>query len=430
MNSLTPYDAYQLINSAVQQATGRSDLVATDTSSFVTVGETILRTGTENVLSAISMVLTKTIFSSRPYMGKLQSMDVSPERYGMQTRKITALEHPFEQTTSWNTQLSPNQLADGQSIDMYKIRKPQAVQLNFYGTKVLQNHITKFREQLSPAFHNEGEFNAFWSEVMVSFNNELSLGAEAERRLILLNFMAGISSMGLMEVDLTKAYNDNFGTAYTRQQLLSTYLESFMKFMAGYIEIWSDKLTDASVLYHANLTTANIRRHTPKSKQKMIMFNPLFTSARTNVFPTLFNPSYLNIGKFEPVNFWQSEKTPEQISITPNILDTATGASKTATTNVALPYVIGLLWDVEALGTVPQFDYTSTTPYNDAGEYYNMYVHWRMNNYNDYTENAVLFVMGAGGPDDPGETSELAANAEMKSRKVTARSVKNESENS
>ena len=46
---------------------------------------------------------------------------------------------------------------------------------------------------------------------------------------------------------------------------------------------------------------------------------------------------------------------------------------------------------------MPQFDYASTTPFNSAGGYYNMYNHWRFNSYCDYTENAVLFVLGAGG---------------------------------
>ena len=56
-----------------------------------------------------------------------------------------------------------------------------------------------------------------------------------------------------------------------------------------------------------------------------------------------------------------------------------------------------MLYDEEALGVMPQFDYASTTPFNSAGGYYNMYIHWRFNTYNDFTENAILFVLGDGG---------------------------------
>ena len=221
---------------------------------------------------------------------------------------------------------------------------------------------------------------------------------EAESRATLLNFMAGISSMGLTEVDLVAEYNNEYGTQYTRAQLLSTHIESFMKFVAAEIKIYSSRLTDMSTSYHANLTGYNkIMRHTPKERQKMVMYEPIFIKTQAEVYSGLFNPDYLDIGSFEGVNYWQSQSTPTAINVKPNILDVATGASKDADTAVNLDYVLGILFDEEACGVMPQFDYSSTTPFNSAGGYYNMYMHWRFNSYCDYTENAVLFVMGAGG---------------------------------
>ena len=238
----------------------------------------------------------------------------------------------------------------------------------------------------------------FWDAVMVEFANETELENEAKTRTALLNYMAGISSMGLYEVDLVKEYNDTFGTSLTRAQLLTSNLTEFMQFVAAQIPIYSDKLTDMSVNYHANINGyEKIGRHTPKSRQKMIMYNPFFKTAQAQVFSSIFNPRYLEIGDFEGVNYWQSQNDPLKISITPNILDVSTGASKTATAQVDLPYVLGLLYDEEALGVVPQFSYASTTPFNSAGEYYNMYMHWRFNSYNDFTENGILFVLGEGG---------------------------------
>lgn len=397
-NVLTTVDVYALMNDVVSQATGRTDLAVVDTTTFASVGEIVLRTGTENTLNAISTVIGKTIFSVRPYKGKLESLRVAQQRWGGQVRKIINLYDEAEKSDDWNTDVAQNQLADGGSIDMYKIRKPKAVQLNFYGTKVLQKHITRFRDQLSLAFHSEDEFIRFIDSVMVEFSNEIELLNEAESRATLLNFMAGISSMGLTEVDLVAEYNNEYGTQYTRAQLLSTYIESFMKFVAAEIKIYSSKLTDMSTLYHANLTGYNkIMRHTPKERQKMVMYEPIFIKTQAEVYSGLFNPKYLDIGSFEGVNYWQSQSTPTAINVKPNILDVATGASKDADTAVNLDYVLGILFDEEACGVMPQFDYSSTTPFNSAGGYYNMYMHWRFNSYCDYTENAVLFVLGEGG---------------------------------
>ena len=397
-NLLTPVDVYALMNAVVSQATGRTDLAVVDTTTFASVGEIVLRTGTENTLNAISTVIGKTIFSVRPYKGKLESLRVAQQRWGGQVRKIINLYDEAEKSDDWNTDVSQNALTDGGSVDMYKIRKPKALQLNFYGTKVLQKHITRFRDQLSLAFHNEDEFIRFIDSVMVEFSNEIELLNEAESRATLLNFMAGISSMGLTEVDLVAEYNNEYGTQFTRAQLLSTYIESFMKFVAAEIKIYSSRLTDMSTLYHANLTGYNkIMRHTPKERQKMVMYEPMFIKTQAEVYSGLFNPKYLDIGSFEGVNYWQSQSTPTAINVKPNILDVATGASKDAETAVDLDYVLGILFDEEACGVMPQFDYSSTTPFNSAGGYYNMYMHWRFNSYCDYTENAVLFVLGQGG---------------------------------
>lgn len=396
-NTLTPTDVYKLMNEIVEQATGNKELAVVDTTTFTSVGETLLRTGAENTLNAISTVLAKTIFSVRPYKGKLESLRVSSERWGAMVRKIIYLYEGAEASTDWNTDANPNTLADGTSVDMYKIKAPKAVQLNFYGTKLLQKHLTRFRDQLSIAFHSEAEFVQFIDGVMTEYANEIEMMNEAESRATLLNFMAGISSMGLTVVDLVAEYNAEFGTSYSRAELLGEHLQSFMQFTASTIKTYSSRLTDMNSLYHANLTGYNpIMRHTPKERQKMVMYEPLFIKTEAQVYSALFNPKYLDIGSFEGVNYWQSQTEPTAIHVKPNILDVATGASKNANTEVNLDYVVGVLFDADACGVMPQFDYASTTPFNSAGGYYNMYNHWRFNSYNDFTENAVLFVLGEG----------------------------------
>lgn len=397
-NTLTPRDVYALMNEIVSQATGRTDIAVLDETSFVSVGETLLRTGAENTLNAISTVLGRTVFSVRPYEGKLESIRVAQERWGAMTRKIVPLYKEAEQSEDWNTNLRATQLVDGNSVDMFKINKPKALQLNFYGTQVLQKHITIFRDQLSLAFQSSTEFARFIDAVMVQFNNEIVMLNESKSRATLLNYMAGISSMGLYEVDLVAEYNSENNTTYTREQLLTTYLTQFMQFIASTIKIYSSRLTDMSTLYHANLTGyEKIMRHTPKSKQKMIMYEPVFIKTQATVYSQIFNPQYLDIGSFEGVNYWQSQTTPTEINVKPNILDVATGQSKDSENAVELDYVLGVLFDEEAVGWLPQFDYASTTPFNSAGGYYNNYMHWRFNSYNDFTENGILFVLGAGG---------------------------------
>ena len=397
-NSLNVRDCYTLMNEIVSQATGQKDIEVVDTSTFTSVGETVLRTGTENVLSAISTVLSRTIFSVRPYKQKFSSLLVSPARWGGQLRKVVYLYNEAEESTDHNTVSKSTQLQDGNSVDMYKIKNPSAVQLNFYGSQVLQKHITRYRDQLSQAFRDESEFMSFIDGVMVEFFNEIEMLNEAKSRATVINAIAGISAMGLTEVDLVAEFNTRKGTTYTREQLLGAHISDFMKFVAAQIKIYSGYLTDNTSIYHANITgKSKILRHTPKERQKMIMYNPLFIESESEVYSALFNPKYLEIGDFEGVNYWQSVISPTEITAKPNILDVTTGTSKINDTQIDMPYVLGILFDEEMLGILPQFEYASTTPFNSAGGYYNLYMHWRFNSYVDFTENAVVFVLGNGG---------------------------------
>lgn len=400
VNSMTAVDVYQLMNSIVSQATGRSDLVATDTSSFVTVGETVLRTGTENVLNAISQTLSKTIFSIRPYKAKLQILRANEQRWGGITRKITYLYNEAEASEDYNTDINPNQIDDGNSVDMYKIKKPQAIQLNFYGTKKLQKHITRFRDQIAQAFSSESEFTSFIDGVMTEFFNEVEMINEAKARAVLVNYIGGLFDMGQV-IDVVKEFNKQNGTQYTREELKSqAHLEEYMKFIASFIKIMSKKFTDNTSKYHANLTGKNvILRHTPENKQRMIMYDPLFIRSKAEVYSSIFNPEYLNIGEFEGVNYWQSntDGKEQRVSVTPNILNVADGSAKKGA-KADISNVLGILYDEEAIGVIPQFDYSSTTPFNSAGGYYNMFMHWRFNTFTDYTENGILFIEGDGGP--------------------------------
>lgn len=398
-NTLAPIDVYALVNAIVSEATGRTDLAVVDTSSFVAVGETLLRTGFENTVNAISTVILRTIFSVRPYRGSLDSLRVGQERWGAMVRKIVTLYSEAEASQDWNTDLNATQLDDGNSIDMFKIKKPLCVQLNFVGTKVLQKHITMFRDQLSLAFHNETEFARFIDAVMVQFNNEIELINENEARATVLNLIAGNIAANIDVVDLVGEYNTRNNTTLTRAQLLSSdYISEFMKFVAAQIKIKSAQLENMSVSHHLSLSNyAPIMRHTPKARQKMIMYAPAFLEMEAQVYSSLFNPQYLDIGTFEGVNFWQSEKTPTAINVLPNILNINTGESQNAAAAVTEDYVLGVLFDEEACGIMPQFEYASTTPFNSAGGYSNTYVHWRFMSYIDQTENQVVFVLGAGG---------------------------------
>ena len=65
--TLTPQDAHVIMGELVKQATGQKTLTTIDSSNFVSVGEKVLSTGTENVINSLSVVLGRTFMAVRPY---------------------------------------------------------------------------------------------------------------------------------------------------------------------------------------------------------------------------------------------------------------------------------------------------------------------------------------------------------------------------
>lgn len=399
-NSWGVIDVYPIVTEIYKQATGRTDISVVDTTTFVSVGSKLTETQQmkETTLGVMSQMVVRTIYNDRVTRRKLDILRADEERWGGVVRKITTLPLDPEQSESFNTDLAPNQLADGNSVDMYKIRKPKVIELNFWGQKILKTHITRFMYQLDAAMQNEGEMRRFIRSMMLEFYNDITRINDAKTRLVILNALGGIYKMG-NAVDLALGFNRKFGTSYTREQLLSTYLEDFLKYIVSTINIYSDNMEDSSALYHANLTgLPDIIRETPKSEQRMLLYKPLFTDAEATVMPTIFNPDKLKLGKYSTVNFWQDKKTPTEVKVKPTYLDVTTGESVDSADEVVFDYMLGVLYDVEFMGVFPKFEYATQTPLNSNGLYWNEFVHWSFNNWTDYTENAICFYIGVGGP--------------------------------
>ena len=395
-NVLGVQDAYQLINAISAQSVGVTGLTATDTSSFVKVAEAIMQTGLESTMNAIGYVLGRTIFSIRPYRSKLASLERDPERFGMITRKITYLLKGASKSNNWNTQIDGTQLADGASIDPFVINAPKTVQLCIPGAETLQTDYTVFKDQLRLAFSNEFEFIRFWETVALHVMNMIELQKESRSRVVLANFIAAKYQTENGQIgcrDLVYDFNVAFNTSYTREQLLTTYADAFWKFVAAEIKNDSERLSDMTAYHHQHIDGYDpIIRHTPKERQKLIVYGPAFNQEKAYVFSTLFNPQYLEIGTTEEVTHWQSKDYPASISITPSILNSTTGEAN-AGDPVVIPYVLGVLFDEEALGIMPKFD-SAGSIYNPYGEYTNMVFHWLYKSYADYSENSICYVLG------------------------------------
>lgn len=66
--------AATLLNGIVSQATGKTAVTAVDTRTFISQAQKALLTGADPLINAISQVLSKTLFSIRPYNARFRGL--------------------------------------------------------------------------------------------------------------------------------------------------------------------------------------------------------------------------------------------------------------------------------------------------------------------------------------------------------------------
>lgn len=421
--SLVPQDAYQIINLLAREATGQNATIqAVDSSSFVSVGEAILATGMENVYNALSKVLGRTFMAVRPYDAKLFLINaISSEMYTERLRKISFYSKDAQASGWFNTNLytqhangldnGVNRIYNGSISpvgglgNQWEQNQAMPFEANFASRDVWDDSLTRYENQTKNAFRGPDEFMEFFTGIMIEKGNDIESQKEAFNRMTMLNFIAGAvdlsgSTNGTV-IDLKAGFNTKYGTSYKSEQLLGTYLPEFTKYFVSVVKTVSEFMRIRSIKYHVPFTKTvggesySILRHTPKDRQRMLIYAPLMIEAEANVFSTIFNPEYLDVGQYEKVTHWQNINDPMAIDVTPAIPNLVSPASGQTTGNrVQLDHVVGMIYDEDALLTDYQMDSSYVTGLEARKGYRNIWWHFSKGSLNDFSENHCVFILG------------------------------------
>ena len=389
VNDLTFNQLSTVLNSIVQQATGKQVQQVTNTAEFVSVAQTALKTGYDPVLQAISQVLSRTIFSIRPYTRKFGGLMVSNQQFGNIVRKLNIADKDWENDSRF-------ELADGSGVDMYKVNKPAILQTNFYGANVFEKSLTIFKDQLDCAFSSPDEFGRFVSMTMTNASDMIEQAHENLARATLANFIGGkISGDTASVVHLLTEYNTITGletplTAETVYQPAN--FKPFMQWVYSRVASLSSLMTERTQKFHINVTGKEISRHTPVNKQKVYLYAPARYQTETMVLADVYHDNFLRMADNETVNFWQSVDKPDEINVQPVYLQTD-GTLKTDGSPVNKKGIFGVMFDEEAVGYTVVNQWSAPTPFNVKGGYSNIFWHFTDRYWNDFTENGVILLL-------------------------------------
>ena len=421
-------DSYALINAVMAQLTGQDNFSVIDEQGFMDAGKLAMTYNTDEIFNALTIVGARMFTATRPYNAPLWLIDsINSGYFNNRIRKISYYSTWALPSGAFNTNLFTNFADDYDNgtnggvstASMWEQHPVHPLEMNFMSSNVWQDCITRYEDQIKIAFTSIDEWERFWAGVLTEKGNDIEQRKEAHNRATMLSRIALAGAMGDASsnikglsnvIDLTAAYNAKFGTTYTGAQLRTTYLKSFLEFFVSEFKVISNLMTKRSLAFHyaPKLTLSDgdhyILRHTPKSEQRFMMFSPFWEQAKAMVMPEIFNDQYLNMSnQFEAVDYWQTYSMTESDRAAINVKTTVPGwledaiANTTGSSDTAYTfnpdYVLGVLFDKDALLTDFQFEAARTTPVEARKNYVNTWLDYGLGAIGDPSENFVVFVM-------------------------------------
>lgn len=362
---------YELVNDVADQSLGESAIAAVDTQGLISLGNTVLssQTYTEGFLNTLAMRIGRTIMSERMYRNKLGDMVLNDFEYGAILQKISMHLVDAQEDPSAD-------LVNGGSVDPWKIYKPDVEQKLFVTRTPYMFPITIQRRWLKEAFLSESAMGSFLSMVFSRIRDSIEFSLENLGRICLANFAAETTNV----IPLVTNYNAETGKTLT--YATCKHDKDFMAYAVGQFNHYSDMLTDMSTQWN----DGSIERHTPKEDQRFKIISDFNRRLETVVQYAAFHDRFVTPtgdGYYNPLNFWQSEKSPYQVKI-----DRASDG-----TSITIDNVVAALYDRDALGMYKKTEEVLTSPVNVYGMYYNQAYHEQQLWFNDLSENFVLFTL-------------------------------------
>lgn len=399
VNTMTFQQIATVLNSIVHQATGQNTITPTNTAEFVSVANTALSLGNDVIMNAISSVLSRTIFSIRPYSAKFVGLEKDLPRWGAYMRKLSisdsdwADDDAYKYPVTYDANENPP-TGDGGMVDQWKIKKPNVLQTNFYGASVFSDHVTIFEDQLESAFRSPEELGSFISLIMTNLSNRIEMSRNAVARGLVANMIGALLAENDANrvIHLLTEYNAQTGLTLTAQSVYAPdNFPAFMKWVYSRVAQMSDLMTENSLMFQTVISGKPVLRHTPMQNQKIYLYSPARHQMDARVLADTYHDNYLKYADVESVNYWQSIRTPDSINISPAY--TSTAGAVVNGDPVSKSGIFGLMFDEDAMGYALLDRRMVPTPVNASGLYRNIFVHAKQKVFMDNTEKAVVLLL-------------------------------------
>lgn len=423
-------NAWIAINELVSRAAGIADASIVDDKSLIDFGRKLADTNADtfknNFANEIANKVRLSINVARKYDAKLESLI----RGTMPANGVLEI----IQNTFFDTRVADFvNLVDGQSVDMYKVNKGKQTADYFVDEVAFKLFVTIQDVELEGAFLSGDAMQAFLTGKITYLVNSYNLAREQGRRALIASEIKDLSAAtaattadGLAQrYKLCELYNTVYGYQAADAGYVTSanalYDANFVKFAIMMINKVHKKLSTPSMKFN----DGSIKTFTPDANKKLICLGALSDSIVA--YKTTFSPDATVLPEHETVEFWQQEANPYVayfLESEKNLVVVNTDADRgtvqgtyyyviasgktylrTATTYTevtafddgtaqkATAPTIAVLFDDIAMGEYVTHEATRSTPFNVAGEYYNVYMNYQGKLIRLKSANQVIFTL-------------------------------------
>lgn len=380
---------HSLVNTAVSEVLGKSELVLEDLTNVVDVGKEVIDSDNlDNYVKKLVNHIGKVIFVDRLYAGGVPSLVMDSWEYGSILEKVSAELPTATENSSWDLQ-------DGTDYSPDIFYQPK-VSAKFFNSRVTFEIPLSFTEkQVKESFSSAAQLNGFISMLTTSIENAMTVKLDALIMRTINNMVAETLHTSLevggtidptkstvKAVNLLKLYNDQADTPISKDDALSD--AEFIRFATYQIGLSSDRMSKISSLFNIGAK----ERFTPKDMQITVLLSDFSKASETFLVSDTYHQDKVALPKHESVPYWQGSGTEYGFGDVSKIqVKTSTGV------DVEMDGVIGAVFDRDAIG-VSNLDRRVTTNYNAKAEFFTNFYKFDAGYYNDLNENFVVFFLG------------------------------------
>lgn len=409
-----------ILNSVYGEALGQDAIIEEDLSNIVSAGQFLSATGAfgenfDNYVGEIIDKVGRTIFVDRVYRAKELGIWRDSWEYASMLEKIRCEVGDYEDNLEWILPDSDksgnsdyNEVTDPGLVDrLFGFVGPE-VQAKYFNLKTtFRNKISITRKQLRSAFTSASNMTRFIAMIENKIRTKQEIGKQELERRVVTNLGCAAYYGGNI-IDL-KAWTGSTATTFAE----AIKDRATLRAIAEKITMIRKLMTEPSTGYSI---TKKFTNYTPEDLQRLVLIDDLDTALRFQLYGDTYNEEFVKLEGYKTVPYWQARK-----NVSGDPIDTIAarmhvkakalvkGATDTVVSQakvVEIENLVGVLFDRDA-AMICNEEPEVRSQYNADGNFTNFFYNYDCFYYNDFDENAVVFVWGTTAqsslPTDDGE---------------------------